>query len=66
MKKQLSKEYVMRKITSYKPDNIFYSYLFFVFLNTLIEGTTLFLYKIDNSNTDDYLFVYLNSIYSNS
>ena len=52
-------EYVIRKITSYKADNVFYFYLFFVFLNTLIEGTTLFLYKIDNSNIDDYLFVYL-------
>jgi hypothetical protein len=59
MKKELSKEYAIRKIMSYKSDNIFFWYLFFVFFNTLVEGTTLFLYKIDNSNIDDYLFVYL-------
>jgi hypothetical protein len=49
----------MKKILYVDMDNVFYVYLFFVFFNTLIEGTTLFLYKIDNSNIDDYLFVYL-------
>ncbi len=55
-KKIISKAF---KILSYSSDNVFFVYLFFVFFNTLIEGTTLFLYKIDNSNIDDYLFVYL-------
>jgi hypothetical protein len=49
----------VKKFLSYKADSIFYWYLFFVFFNTLIEGSTLFLYKVDNSNIDDYLFVYL-------
>lgn len=50
---------VFKKFLSYKADNIFSWYLFFVFFNTLVEGATLFLYKVDNSNIDDYLFVYL-------
>jgi hypothetical protein len=50
---------LFKKFASYKADNIFNWYLFFVFFNTLIEGTTLFLYKISDSNISDYLFAYL-------
>ena len=52
-------EYIIRKILSCKADTVFYLYLFFMFFNTLIEGAALYLYKINNSNIDDYLFVYL-------
>lgn len=50
---------ILGKLTSYDIDQVFYIYLTFVFINTLVEGVTLSLYKIDDSNISDYLFSYL-------
>ena len=50
---------LLDKFTSYEIDRAFHIYLILVFINTLIEGVTLSLYKIDDSNISDYLFSYL-------
>lgn len=50
---------LLEKFTSYDIDRVFHIYLILVFINTLIEGITLSLYKIDDSNISDYLFSYL-------
>ena len=47
------------RFTSLEMDQVFYIYLALVFINTFIEGITLSLYKINDSNIDDYLFSYL-------
>lgn len=50
---------LLDKFTSYDIDQVFYIYLVFVFINTLLEGVSLSLYKINDSNISDYLFAYL-------
>ena len=50
---------LLDKFCSYDIDQVFHIYLILVFINTLIEGVTLSLYKIDDSNISDYLFSYL-------
>lgn len=50
---------LLDKFTSYDIDRVFYIYLAFVFINTLLEGASLSLYKINDSNISDYLFAYL-------
>ena len=50
---------LLDKLSSYDIDRVFYIYLILVFINTLIEGVTLSLYKVNDSNTGDYLFSYI-------
>ncbi len=50
---------LINRFTSLEMDQVFYIYLALVFINTFIEGLTLSLYKINDSNIDDYLFSYL-------
>ena len=50
---------LMKRFTSLEMDQVFYIYLAFVFINTLVEGVSLTLYKIDDSNLSDYLYSYL-------
>ncbi len=50
---------LINRFISLEMDQVFYIYLALVFINTFIEGLTLSLYKINDSNIDDYLFSYL-------
>ncbi len=50
---------LINRFTSLEMDQVFYIYLALVFINTFVEGLTLSLYKINDSNIDDYLFSYL-------
>ena len=50
---------LINRFISLEMDQVFYIYLTLVFINTFIEGITLSLYKINDSNIDDYLFSYL-------
>ncbi len=50
---------LINRFISLEMDQVFYIYLALVFINTFIEGITLSLYKINDSNIDDYLFSYL-------
>ena len=50
---------LINRFTLLEMDQVFYIYLTLVFINTFIEGITLSLYKINDSNIDDYLFSYL-------
>ncbi len=50
---------LINRFISLEMDQVFYIYLALVFINTFVEGLTLSLYKINDSNIDDYLFSYL-------